>query len=59
MEICYSVKTIKYICKYMNKDSDQAALTLENERYEVKLHDTDCYISSLETVKRILAFPLH
>jgi len=31
VKLCYSVKSIKYICKYVNKCSDQAAFGLENE----------------------------
>ncbi|XP_074097687.1 uncharacterized protein LOC141526552 [Cotesia typhae] len=30
VEYCNSVKSIRYICKYVNKGSDQAAFTVEN-----------------------------
>jgi len=59
VELCNSVKSIKYICKYVNKGSDQAAFALENERDEVKLYESGRYISSSEAVWRILAFPIH
>ncbi len=32
VEFCSSVKSIKYICKYVNKGSDMAALVLLNQR---------------------------
>ncbi|XP_073827769.1 uncharacterized protein [Musca autumnalis] len=59
VEICNSVKSIKYICKYINKGSDQAVFSLENEKDEIKLYQTGRYISSSEAVWRILAFPIH
>lgn len=31
-EYCGSVKSIKYICKYVNKGSDQALFGIQNER---------------------------
>lgn len=30
IEYCNSVKSIKYICKYVNKGSDHASFTLED-----------------------------
>ncbi|XP_024888866.1 uncharacterized protein LOC112465530, partial [Temnothorax curvispinosus] len=59
VELCNSVKSIKYICKYVNKGSDQATFALENKRDEVKLYESGRYISSSEAVWRILAFPIH
>ena len=59
VEYCNSVKSIKYICKYVNKGSDQASFALKNERDEVKLYESGRYISSSEAVWRILAFPIH
>nr|XP_034195037.1 uncharacterized protein LOC117611211 [Osmia lignaria] len=59
VELCNSVKSIKYICKYVNKGSDQAAFVVESERDEVKLYESGRYISSSEAVRRILAFPIH
>ncbi|XP_071574697.1 uncharacterized protein [Temnothorax nylanderi] len=53
------VKSIKYICKYVNKGSDQATFALESERDEVKLYESGRYISSSEAIWRILAFPIH
>ncbi|XP_077273719.1 uncharacterized protein LOC143903730 [Temnothorax americanus] len=59
VELCNSVKSIKYICKYVNKGSDQAVFALESEKDEVKMYESGRYISSSEAVWRILAFPIH
>lgn len=59
IEFCNSVKSIKYICKYVNKGSDQAAFTVENKLDEVTRNETGRYISSSEAVWRILCFPIH
>lgn len=59
VEFCHSVKSIKYVCKYINKGSDQATFALENEKDEVKIYESGRYISSSEAVWRILGFPIH
>ncbi|XP_075425538.1 uncharacterized protein LOC142465468 [Ascaphus truei] len=61
VEYCNSVKSIKYICKYVNKGSDMAIFGITNEhiRDEVTLYQLGRYISSNEAVWRILAFPIH
>lgn len=59
VEYCNSVKSIKYICKYVNKGSDQAAFGLENEKDEINAYESGRYISSSEAVWRIFAFPIH
>jgi len=53
------VKSIKYVCKYVNKSSDQASFALENEKDEIKTYESGRYISSSEAVWRILEFPIH
>ncbi|XP_044588797.1 uncharacterized protein LOC123267978 [Cotesia glomerata] len=58
IEICNSVKSIKYICKYVNKGSDQAEFTVEDFD-EVKKYQAGRYISSCELVWRIFRFPIH
>ncbi|XP_008183780.1 uncharacterized protein LOC103309628 [Acyrthosiphon pisum] len=50
VEYCNSVKSIKYICKYSTKGSDQAAFGFENDNDEVKLYESGRYISSSEAV---------
>lgn len=65
IEFCNSVKAIKYICKYINKGSDQAIFNLQQEvgnsdtRNEVQTYQAGRYISSNEAVWRLLSFPLH
>ena len=47
VEFCNSVKSIKYICKYVNKGSDQAVFAIQDTN-EVSRHDAGRYISSSE-----------
>ncbi|XP_053598610.1 uncharacterized protein LOC128668835 [Microplitis demolitor] len=58
VEVCNSVKSIKYICKYINKGSDQAAFTV-GDLDEVTKYEAGRYISTSEAVWRILSFPIH
>ncbi|XP_074108441.1 uncharacterized protein LOC141533449 [Cotesia typhae] len=58
VEYCNSVKSIRYICKYVNKGSDQAAFTVENLD-EVSRYEAGRYISSSEAVWRIFGFHIH
>lgn len=61
VEYCNSVKSIKYICKYINKGSDMAVfgLTKASEHDEISNYQLGRYISSNEAVWRILSFPIH
>jgi hypothetical protein len=62
VEYCNSVKSVKYICKYVNKGSDMAVFQIENESRpfdEITLYQMGRYISSNEAVWRILSFPIH
>ena len=59
VEYCNSVQSIKYICKYVNKGSDQATFGFENQKDEVTRYESGRYISSSEAVWRILAFHIH
>ena len=65
VEYCNSVKAIKYICKYINKGSDQAVFALQRAGVssdtldEVACYQLGRYISSNEAVWRILEFPIH
>ncbi|UYV81485.1 hypothetical protein LAZ67_20001335 [Cordylochernes scorpioides] len=65
VENCSSVKAIKYICKYVNKGSDQAIINLRREgrgpdpQNEVRMYQCARYINSNEAVWRLLSFPLH
>lgn len=60
VEYCNSVKSIKYICKYVNKGSDMAVFGVaENRNDEITQYQMGRYISSNEAVWRILSFPIH
>ena len=61
VEYCHSVKSIKYVLKYIHKGSDQAAFGLQDSDHhdEVENYQLGRYISSNEAVWRILDFPVH
>ena len=63
VEYCNSVKSIKYICKYVTKGSDAAMFAVANEMPnrldEVTNYQQGRYISSSEAVWRLLNFPIH
>jgi hypothetical protein len=57
VESCQSVKSIKYICKYVNKGSDQAVFQLQKSGPildEIQAFQLGRYISSNEAVWRTL-----
>ncbi|KAL4119657.1 hypothetical protein QTP88_012451 [Uroleucon formosanum] len=51
--------TVVSLCKYVNKGSDQAAFTTENQKGEITMYESNRYISSAEAVWRILSFSIH
>ena len=62
VESCQSVKSIKYICKYVYKGSDQAVFGLEGNQQnhdEVEKFQMGRYISTNEAIWRILNFQIH
>ncbi|XP_044595144.1 uncharacterized protein LOC123272415 [Cotesia glomerata] len=68
VEFCSSVKSIKYICKYVHKGSDMAVFRVENTNVnappvnkndEITLYQIGRYISSNKAVWRIFGFPIH
>ncbi|KAL4090226.1 hypothetical protein QTP88_025121 [Uroleucon formosanum] len=61
VESCHSVKSIKYICKYVTKGSDMAVIEIgaENSNDEVTQYQKSRYVSSNEAVWRIFPFPIH
>ena len=61
VEFCNSVKSIKYVCKYINKGPDAAIYTLqeENDHDEVSQYKLGRYLSSNEAFWRTYGFHIH
>jgi len=61
VEFCNSVKSIKYVCKYINKGSDAAMFTIQGRqsRDEVAQYQLGRYVSTNEAFWRIFGFPIH
>ncbi|GFQ82483.1 helitron_like_N domain-containing protein [Trichonephila clavata] len=68
VEYCNSVKSIKYICKYVNKGSNMAVFGVQPENSdrnavqvidEIAQYQAGRYISSNEAAWRIFSFPMH
>uniref|UniRef100_UPI00358F20A2 uncharacterized protein n=1 Tax=Myxine glutinosa TaxID=7769 RepID=UPI00358F20A2 len=60
VEFCNSVKSIKYVCKYVNKCSDMAMFGLQrNKNDEIESYQLGRYVSSNEAIWRVLNFPIH
>ncbi|CAE1250830.1 unnamed protein product [Acanthosepion pharaonis] len=59
VEYFHSVKSIKYICKYVNKGSDAAVFGIRRDNCvdEVADYVAERYLSSSEAFWRILGFP--
>jgi len=63
VEICASVKAIKYIHKYIYKGHDRTTLEITREGQqaidEVKEYVDARYISAIESCWHIFEFPMH
>ena len=61
VEFCHSVKSIKYICKYINKGSDAAMFNIDRAeaRDEITQYQLGRYVSTNEAFWRIFGFPIH
>lgn len=61
IEYCNSVKSIKYICKYVYKGSDMAIFGVVDPNINDEIHQYQMgrYISSNEGIWRIFSFPIH
>ena len=60
MEYCNSIKSIKYVCKCINKGTDQAVFALlSSDRDEIADYQHGRYICSSEALWRIFSFPIH
>ncbi|KAL4084748.1 hypothetical protein QTP88_027663 [Uroleucon formosanum] len=61
VEITSSIKSIKYVCKYVIKGSDHAAFGLgkTDNTDEIQIYESGKYISSSEAAWKILGFHIH
>ena len=63
LEICSSIKAIKYILKYINKGCDQAIFSLENtsnqNRDEIQQYLDGRYVGANEAFMRLMHEPVH
>ncbi|XP_065362023.1 uncharacterized protein LOC135955598 [Calliphora vicina] len=65
VEVCTTVKSVKYIYKYVYKGYDSATIALENQQNENMLLDeveaflNVRYVGSTEALWRIYEFPMH
>lgn len=59
MESVISVKSIKYIYKYIYKGHDRTTMGFGKAQDEVALYLNARYISSCESVWRLMQFPMH
>jgi hypothetical protein len=58
LEVCTSIKSVKYIHKYIYKGNDRATLEMLGQD-EIKLYLDSRYISSTEAAWRIFEFAMH
>ncbi|XP_055904231.1 uncharacterized protein LOC129940030 [Eupeodes corollae] len=61
VEYCNSVKSIKYICKYVTKGIDMAVFELQssNTNDEISRYQVGRYVNCYEAIWRISAFLIH
>lgn len=61
VEYCNSVKSIKYVCKYVNKGSDMAVFGVagQDANDEISRYQMGRYVSANEAIWRILSFAIH
>lgn len=61
VEYCNSVKSIKYVCKYVTKGRDMAVfgIATADKNDEISQYQTGRYISSNEALWRIFSFAIH
>ena len=60
VELCMSIKSVKYVLKYVHKGCDQAMFALRSSQVdEISDYQNARYVSSNEAAWRILEFPIH
>ena len=59
VELCMSIKSIKYVLKYIQKGCDQAMFALQSTQVDqIADYQNARYVSSNEAAWRILDFPI-
>jgi len=59
VEVCTSIKAVKYLYKYIHKGPDRANLVATDPNDEISMHLDARYVAAPEAAWRILRFPLH
>ena len=59
VEVCGSVKAVKYIHKYIYKGGDRATVVLDSEHDEIKRYLHGRYIGPTEAIWRLFEFSTH
>lgn len=59
LEVCATIKAVKYVHKYIYKGPDRATLEIQGPVDEVKAYLDSRYISAMEAAWRIFEFPMH
>lgn len=62
VESCQSIKSIKYVCKYITKGSDMASYAVTNNEGgidEITHYQNGRYVSCNEAIWRTFSFPIH
>jgi hypothetical protein len=63
VEVCSSIKSIKYVLKYIHKGCDMAAFKVEKNAgaapNEIENYISARYVSSVNACWRIFSFPIH
>ncbi len=61
VELCSSIKAIKYVCKYINKGSDMAVMGLENvdRGDEISMYQIARYLSTNEAFWKLYGLRIH
>ena len=59
IECCMSIKSVKYIHKYIYKSSDRATIEEQHRQNEVQKYIDARYVSASEAIWRILRFKMH
>jgi hypothetical protein len=59
VEICASVRAVKYIHKYIYKGNDRTTVQLQSDNDEIGRYLQGRYIGPTEAVWRLFEFPMH